>query len=52
MGAYGMALLSKEQYEANLDMEYTSTILDTEGIDNLKIKVHLLVVITAKIIVN
>ena len=39
MGAYGMALLSKEQYEANLDMEYTSTILDTEGIDNLKIKV-------------
>ncbi len=39
MGAYGMALLSKEQYEANLDMEYTSTILKTEEIDNLKIKI-------------
>ncbi len=39
MGAYGMALLSKEQYEANLDMEYTSTILRTEEIDNLKIKI-------------
>src|SRR5699024_5990941 len=39
MGAYGMALLSKEQYEANLDMEYTSTILRTEEIDKLKIKI-------------
>ncbi len=39
MGAYGMALLSKEQYEANLDMEYTSTILKTEEIDKLEIKV-------------
>ncbi len=39
MGAYGMALLSKEQYENNLDMEYVSTILKTEEIDNLKIKV-------------
>ena len=39
MGAYGMALLSKEQYEANLDMEYTSTILKEKEIDNLEIKV-------------
>ncbi len=27
MGAYGMALLSKEQYESNFDMEYHSHIL-------------------------
>ena len=39
MGAFGMALLSKEQYEANLDMEHKSTILSSEEIDNLKIKV-------------
>ncbi len=39
MGAYGMALLSKEQYETNLDMEYTSTILKTEELDQLEIKV-------------
>lgn len=39
MGAYGMALLSKEQYETNLDMEYTSTILKTDELDKLEIKV-------------
>ncbi len=39
MGAYGMALLSKEQYEANLDMTYRSTILKTEELDHLEIKV-------------
>ena len=39
MGAYGMALLSKEQYESNLDMEYTSKILKTEELDKLEIKV-------------
>ena len=39
MGAYGMALLSKEQYEANLDMEYKSTILKENEIDNLKINI-------------
>ena len=38
MGAYGVALLSKEQYEANLDMEYTSTLLKTEELDTLDIK--------------
>ncbi len=39
MGAYGMALLSKEQYESNLDMEYKSTILNSDEIDKLEIKV-------------
>lgn len=39
MGAYGMALLSKEQYETNLDMEYKSTILKENDIDNLKINI-------------
>ena len=39
MGAYGMALLSKEQYESNLDMEYKSSILSSEEIDKLEIKV-------------
>ena len=39
MGAYGMALLAKEQYETNLDMEYTSTILKEDELDNLEIKV-------------
>ena len=39
MGAYGMALLAKEQYEANLDMEYTSKILKTDELDKLEIKV-------------
>ena len=39
MGAYGMALLSKEQYEANFDMEYHSTILKADELDKLEIKV-------------
>lgn len=38
MGAYGVALLSKEQYESNLDMEYTSTILKNDELDSLDIK--------------
>ena len=38
MGAYGAALLSKEQYEANMDMEYHSTILKDEELDNLKVE--------------
>ena len=37
MGAYGVALLSKEQYEANLDMEYHSTLLGLEELDTLEI---------------
>ena len=39
MGAYGMALLSKEQYESNLNMEYKSTILKNDELDKLEIKV-------------
>mgnify|MGYP004630242817 CR=1 FL=1 len=39
MGAYGMALLACEQYEANMDMEYHSTIATLEDIENLDIKV-------------
>ena len=39
MGAYGVALLAEEQYEANLDMEYHSTILKTEELDNLDINI-------------
>ena len=38
MGAYGVALLSKEQYEANLDMEYHSTLLKDDELDKLEIK--------------
>ena len=38
MGAYGMALLAREQYEANLDMEYTSTILRDKELDSLHIE--------------
>ncbi len=39
MGAYGIALLSKEQYETNLDMEYQSTLLKTEELEHLEIKI-------------
>ena len=39
MGAYGMALLAKEQYETNLDMEYYSSITKQEDLDKLEIKV-------------
>lgn len=39
MGAYGMALLSCEQYEANMDMEYKSTISTIEQIEKLDIQI-------------
>ncbi|MBQ7410139.1 MAG: 2-hydroxyacyl-CoA dehydratase [Clostridia bacterium] len=39
MGAYGVALLAQEQYNANLDMAYRSTIFKTEELDNLNIKI-------------
>ncbi len=39
MGAYGVALLSKEQYESNMDMEYTSTLATLEDLNNLHITV-------------
>ena len=37
MGAYGAALLAKQQYESNLDMEYHSTILKPDQIDKLEV---------------
>lgn len=39
MGAYGVALLSKEQFESNFDMNYKSTIASLSEIDNLEISV-------------
>lgn len=39
MGAYGVALLAKEQYESNFDMEYSSCITKLEELDTLDIKV-------------
>ncbi len=39
MGAYGVALLAKEQFIANMDMEYTSTILKEEALENLNIEI-------------
>ena len=39
MGAYGVALLAKEQYIANMDMEYYSTILKPDELDKLNIKI-------------
>ncbi len=37
MGAYGVALLAQDAYLEKADKSYTSTILKTEEIDNLKI---------------
>jgi len=39
MGAYGAALLAKEQYNSNLDMTYYSTILKENELDSLDIKI-------------
>ena len=39
MGAYGVALLAKEQFEANFDMEYYSSILKMDELDKLEIMV-------------
>ena len=39
MGAYGVALLAKEQYIANMDMEYYSTVLKADELDKLNIKI-------------
>ena len=38
MGAYGVALLAEEQFEANFDMNYVSTILTDDDLDSLKIE--------------
>jgi len=39
MGAYGMALLAKEQFESNLDMEYTSTLATLEDLKHLNVEI-------------
>ncbi len=39
MGAYGVALLAKEQYNSNLDMTYYSTILKENELDKLDVKI-------------
>lgn len=39
MGAYGIALLSKEHYEKNCDIKYYSTIAKQKDLDNLDISV-------------
>ena len=39
MGAYGVALLAEEQYEANMDMEYHSTLSDLNAIENLQVTI-------------
>ena len=39
MGAYGIALLAKEQFETNMDMNYYSTISKIDELHNLNIKI-------------
>ncbi len=39
MGAYGVALLAKEQYEHNMDMEYISSISNLNELDKLEINI-------------
>lgn len=39
MGAYGVALLAKEQYENNLDMDYVSSISNIDELDKLEINI-------------
>lgn len=39
MGAYGVALLAKSQYENNMDMEYISSIAKPDELDKLKIDI-------------
>ena len=39
MGAYGMALLACEQYEANMDMDYKSTLSNINQINKLNIQI-------------
>ena len=39
MGAYGMALLSCEQYESNLDMEYKTKMSSSEDLKHLEVEI-------------
>ena len=38
MGAYGVAILARKQFEANMDMEYMSKLSKEEDLDKLKIE--------------
>lgn len=38
MGAYGVSILARKQFETNLDMEYVSKISNTKDLDSLKIE--------------
>ena len=38
MGAYGVAILARQQYESNMDMTYRSTISNLDQINDLKIE--------------
>ena len=40
MGAYGVAILAKEQYEKNLNMNYQTTLSTSEQIDTLTTKTN------------
>ena len=40
MGAYGMALIAKEQFETNLDMEYYSTLTKKDDLEHIDIKIN------------
>ena len=40
MGAYGVAILARQQYESNMDMEYKSTISNQQQINELKIETN------------
>ena len=39
MGAYGVALLAKQQFESNMDMEYKTALSNLEDLENIKIKI-------------
>lgn len=38
MGAYGVAILARQQYESNLDMEYKTSLASLEEIKKLKVE--------------
>ena len=38
MGAYGVAILARKQFEANMDMEYMSKLSKEEDLDKLKLE--------------
>ena len=38
MGAYGISIIARQQYEANLDMEYKTKLATLEDLKNLKVE--------------